>query len=163
MKPEEKRIDDAICGMIAKVDLRAAEALGIPLKANGHAEPNGHLAPRSYPQDDNSESPPECAATKERERPRIRVNGRELQEVTTDALQALRSAGVPLYFRSGKLVRISPDEKGTPVIAPVGENELRGEMARSAVYIKVSARNENGQTTYTETEVSPPLDYVRDI
>ncbi len=163
MKPEEKRIDDAIRGMIAQVDPRAAAALGIPLKANGHADPNGHLAPRSYPQNDDSESPPDCATATERERPRIRVNGRELQEVTTDALQALRSAGSPLYFRSGKLVRISPDEKGTPVIAPVGESELRGEMARSAVYMKVSAHEKDGQTIYIETEVSPPIDYVRDI
>jgi hypothetical protein len=68
-----------------------------------------------------------------------------------------------LYLRSGKLVRISTDEKGTPIIASVGENELRGEMARSAVYVKVSAHEKNGQTNYTETEVSPPLDYVRDI
>jgi hypothetical protein len=159
MKVEDKCIDDSICRMIKKADAAVAATLGIQSQANICPRTNGHAA---VPTDDPDErqAPPESAATQDDRRRRIQVNNRPLHEVTIDALKALRSAGTTLYFRSGELVRVSCDETGKPGIFIIDEDELRGELARSAVYFRSKYSKSQG---YTETEGSPPMDVVRDI
>lgn len=90
--------------------------------------------------------------------PEIWVGARQLPTITADALVALRAANVPpeLFVRSGRMVAVVRDERDRHVIAELSEAALRGRMARSGFYFKLSKNQER-------IECAPPLDVVRDI
>jgi hypothetical protein len=64
-------------------------------------------------------------------RPVIVYNNRQLDEVTREALDALRVTNSPpeLFVRSGQIVRVRADEEDRPIIGIVGEPELRSRLA----------------------------------
>jgi hypothetical protein len=64
-------------------------------------------------------------------RPVIVYNDRQLDEVTREALDALRASNSPpeLFVRSGQIVRVRADEESRPIIDIVGEPELRARLA----------------------------------
>lgn len=100
--------------------------------------------------------------TKENGLPGIAINGRHLRDISTDALTALENAnaaGAYLFVRSGSLARIAADEHGAPKVEVLGESEMRGRMARTANFHKVS--EVKGESIFTP--YSPPLDVVRDV
>jgi hypothetical protein len=90
--------------------------------------------------------------------PEIWVGARQLPAITAEALAALQAANVPpeLFVRSGRMVAVIRDERDRHVIADVSEAGLRGRMARSGFYYKLSKNEER-------IECAPPLDVVRDI
>jgi len=63
--------------------------------------------------------------------PTIRVNDRQLRDVTEDALKALNDANNPpaLFVRTGHLVRIRSDEAGRAAIQVVTNEHLRARLA----------------------------------
>ena len=93
--------------------------------------------------------------------PEIRVNGRELRDVSAEALEAVNSANDPvkLFARAGAVVRVDHAEDGRPMIVPVADVHFRGEMTRAADFYKVSKRGAD----FIRTAVSPPMDAARDI
>lgn len=90
--------------------------------------------------------------------PGIWVGARQLPAITADALAALHAANAPpqLFVRSGRMVAVIRDERDRHVIADVSEAALRGRLARSGFYYKLSKDGER-------IECAPPLDVVRDI
>ena len=88
----------------------------------------------------------------------VRVGGRPLGDMTTDAVEALRAANDPptIYARSGELVRVVLDEQGAPHVQRMSEAAVRGALARAA---KWTARSKEGR----ERKVTPPLEVVRDL
>jgi hypothetical protein len=91
----------------------------------------------------------------------IRVNGRELRDVSTEALEAVVSANDParLFSRAGSVVRVDKAEDGRPVIVAVTDVHIRGEMTRAANFHKLTKRAD----IFARASVSPPLDAARDI
>lgn len=55
--------------------------------------------------------------------PEIRVNGRELRDVSAEALEAVNAANDPqrLFARTGAVVRVDRGEDGRPIIVAVTE------------------------------------------
>ena len=90
--------------------------------------------------------------------PEIWVGARQLPAITAEALAAIQQANAPpeLFVRSGRMVAVIRDERDRHVIAEVSEAALRGRMARSGFYYKLSKDGER-------IECAPPLDVVRDI
>src|SRR5262249_1458854 len=67
--------------------------------------------------------------------PPIQGNKRQLREVTDDALRALLARNTPpaLFQRGGLLTRLRVrEDTGTPYLEALGENGLRGVLARVA-------------------------------
>jgi hypothetical protein len=93
--------------------------------------------------------------------PEIRVNGRELRDVSAEALEAVNAANDPakLFARAGVVVRVDRAEDGRPMIVPVTDVHFRGEMTRAANFYKLS--KSGGELA--RTAVSPPMDAARDI
>jgi hypothetical protein len=94
--------------------------------------------------------------------PEIRVNGRQLDEVSDDALEALRLRNEPprLFQRGGALVRLRSDEATeAPALEILGVDALRGELARAATWYEARG-GKNGQA---HVGVAPPVDVVRDL
>jgi putative DNA primase/helicase len=90
--------------------------------------------------------------------PSICCNGRQLRDISAEALGALQQANDPpvLFARSGSMVAVIEDEKKRRVISNVTESALRGRLARAANFFKTDAKG-------YEYECSPPIDTVRDI
>jgi len=90
----------------------------------------------------------------------IQVNDRYLQEVSSDALAALRAHNEPpaLFVRAGHLVRIAFKDRF--IIEPINESSLRGAMARAAGFANVTTNKEGNQAI---RKVNPPLDVARDV
>lgn len=90
--------------------------------------------------------------------PRICANGRQLRDISNDALRALQAANDPLvlFARSGMLVAVIRDERHRQVIAEVGLDALCGRLARCADYFKVSAGGD-------EYDCPRPPNVVKDI
>jgi hypothetical protein len=76
-------------------------------------------------------APPNGGGGTDGGRPIIVYNNRQLDEVTHEALDALRVSNVPpeLFVRSGQIVRVRADEANRPIIGIVGEPELRSRLA----------------------------------
>ncbi|MGI6079051.1 MAG: hypothetical protein ACOYCB_13020 [Fastidiosipilaceae bacterium] len=99
----------------------------------------------------------------------IIVNNRSLSDISVDALAALDAKNNPpfLFNRSGEpvtVVTIREKDKlnrtiERPVTRNLSESALRGYMARSADYVRVS----KSDTVTVYNPCSPPLDVVRDI
>ncbi len=91
------------------------------------------------------------------EGPIIHSDQGQLWQVSDAAIEAVVAGNTPphLYQRSGCLVRVKKDERGPSFIEVVGENALRGILARSATWVKgVEER---------VTDARPGLDVVRDV
>ena len=90
--------------------------------------------------------------------PEIWVGARQLPEITGEALAALQAANHPpeLFARSGHMVAVVRDERNRHLIAEVSESALRGRMARSGFYYKLSKDGDR-------IECAPPLDVVKDL
>ena len=93
--------------------------------------------------------------------PDIRINGRELRDVSAEGIEAIVAANNPprLFSRAGSVVRVDEAEEGRPIIVGVTDVHLRGEMTRAANFHKLTKRAEGS----IRTSVSPPLDAARDI
>lgn len=94
--------------------------------------------------------------------PEIVVTDRHLRDITTDALGALYKANKPerIFRRSSALTRITLDEKERPFTETLSESALRGHLARSCNFVRIT-KDEEGEEQMRP--VSPPLDVVRDI
>lgn len=90
--------------------------------------------------------------------PKIIINGRQLRDVSADALRALEAANTPpmVFVRSGELVRITVDEQGKARIERLNEFSLRGILARAADFVRAGEKGD-------AVSVPPPLDVVRDL
>jgi len=90
--------------------------------------------------------------------PRICSNGRQLRDISDEALKALQAANNPpvLFARSGQMVAVVKDEKQRLVIAEVNADALCGHLTRSANYFRVTAKLE-------EVGCPPPTVVVKDI
>jgi hypothetical protein len=91
--------------------------------------------------------------------PEIVVTDRHLRDITADALAALYKANKPerIFRRSSALTRISLDEKVRPFTESLSESALRGYLARSCNFVRISAKDGD------KLAVTPPLDVVRDM
>jgi hypothetical protein len=94
--------------------------------------------------------------------PVIIVNNRDLRDIVSGTLEALRQANDPpsLFVRSGRIVTVSQDEHGRSSIVEVSESSLRGRMARVADYRRTVPDKDGGTRL---VPVNPPLDAVRDV
>jgi hypothetical protein len=93
--------------------------------------------------------------------PDIRINGRELRDISAEGIEAIVAANNPplLFSRAGSVVRVDQAEEGRPLIVGVTDVRLRGEMTRSANFHKITKRAD----AMVRTSASPPLDAARDI
>jgi putative DNA primase/helicase len=91
-------------------------------------------------------------------RPRIIVTNRQLRSKTGEALDALRRANCPptVFRRIGTLTRVRRNEQSNPILEPLSEGALRGLLARTADWHRVTI-------TGNLAAVSPPIDVVQDI
>jgi hypothetical protein len=93
--------------------------------------------------------------------PHIRCNGRQLRDITAEALAALQEANDPpkLFSRGSKIVAIAQNENGRQQINEVGVDGLRGRLTRTADY----NRSLKIKGEHVEIDCAPPLDVVKDI
>jgi hypothetical protein len=97
---------------------------------------------------------------------RIRINDRQLPDITKDALLAiaglhLETPTQPLiYVRSGALQRIMIDEEGHHVLELLTESPLRGILARAAEWYSEHASKDGA---IREDDEFPPIEVIRDI
>jgi Bifunctional DNA primase/polymerase, N-terminal len=116
-----------------------------------------HIGGRREPEPEPGSADPETGEVPE-ELLQIICNGRQLRDVTDDALAALLARNKPpLIFQRGKeMVRVVRSAEHRPVIQPLQESALRGELARSADWATVSQK---GKVSFCP----PTLDVVRDL
>jgi len=90
--------------------------------------------------------------------PEIIVTDRHLRYQTADALAALYKSNNPerIFRRSAMLTRVSLDEQGSPFTEKLDEAPLRGELARSCNFVRITSKND-------KAAVAPPLYVVRDV
>lgn len=88
---------------------------------------------------------------------RIVANNRQLHEITNDAIAALIESNIPptTFVRGGELVRVVIDERGIPKIQATSPASVRGIVARSASWVRV--------TKDGTTEIAPPKEVVEDL
>jgi hypothetical protein len=89
--------------------------------------------------------------------PAIQISGRHMREITSDAVEALKSANSKnpvLFSRGTSLVRLRTGNAGTSAEA-LGQASLRGVLDRSADFVKF--------TKDGDTPARPPNDVVADI
>lgn len=91
-------------------------------------------------------------------KPSIIHNGRQLDDVLAEAIDALDRANTPprLFVRAGSLVRLRADESGRPVIDLMRNEHVRIHLAEAATWWRV---NQDGDHTAT----SPPLDVATSV
>ena len=89
---------------------------------------------------------------------RICCNGRQLRDISADALRALQAANNPpkLFARGGAMVAVLHNENHRQVIAGVGNDALCSRLARCADYFSKSAKGD-------EYDCPPPSSVVKDI
>lgn len=89
--------------------------------------------------------------------PEIILSGRPLQDKTTDAMATVIASNVPprIFRHGGGLARVEKTETAQPVIKPLGENAVRGELARAAFWVTIDRQG--------TVPTTPPLDVVRDF
>ena len=89
--------------------------------------------------------------------PTIDTSDRPMRTISSEALRAIHATNEPpnLFSRSGEMVHISADEKGSVSLRSVSESRLRGHMTRSADYV-ISVKG-------SQRHVPPPIEIVRDI
>jgi hypothetical protein len=88
----------------------------------------------------------------------ICVSGRQMRDVTADALRALSDGNKPptIFLRSVQAVRLRSDDAGRYVVVEVNLDYLRSRMERTANYYALSKEGE-------KFTVPPPLEVVKDV
>lgn len=124
---------------------------GGELRSSGQGQRNGAGPAKEEPAESTGVDLPEIVS-----------NGRPLQDMTADALDALTAANHPasIFQRGRELVRVVRNAEQRPLIQPMDHHALRGEAARSAIYVRAMP-GKNGTTNYVKTP--PPMDVVHDI
>jgi hypothetical protein len=91
-------------------------------------------------------------------RPAIVHNGRQLDEVTADAIGAIHAANTPpvVFVRSGALTRVREDEGQRPVVETLRTDSARLTLARAATWWRA---NKDGGLTAT----APPVDVAASV
>jgi hypothetical protein len=94
--------------------------------------------------------------------PKIKVNNRQLRDITCEALKALQDTNNPpqLFVRDRRMVTTIRNDAGRIVICNVDENMLKARLTRSANFFKVYKRP-NGPKLWIDC--LPSLDAVKDI
>ena len=94
-------------------------------------------------------------------RPKIRVNGRFLREVTDDTLEAIRIANDPaeIFIRSGALVRVVEDENSTPIIQNMSMDHVKERADHVADFVRVAKQGSD----WAETKVNPPEVAIKNL
>ncbi len=89
--------------------------------------------------------------------PQIVVSHRQLRNITTDALAALKTANDPpyIFMRCGEISHVVRDEKERPSIIAASDGWLRGALSRTANWMRV----DHGKLKGT----FPPPEVVRDL
>jgi hypothetical protein len=164
MTPDKRSLTRAVQELVISGEL--------PVPGRQRSRPTNDLTVLPPPNGDTGPAVEECfAEARERMRsgngthssesqlPFINVGNRQLREISTECLNALRGANNPpkLFVRSGRMVWVIRDEKSRYVISDVTESVLRGRMARSADYFRPARKAD------AWVQVPPPLDVVRDI
>lgn len=90
-------------------------------------------------------------------KPIISITDRFLDSISNSAIKALENSNNPpfIFIRAGSLARVSLDEKRSPKIQMLNETQLRGVLARNALFMR---ETENGPKP-----TSPPKDVAKDI
>lgn len=110
----------------------------------------------AYMGDDNGPTRPHLRAIGPNDpgpqRPEIIHNGRQLGDITRQALTALEQANTPptLFVRSGQPARIRTDETGRPIVEPLRTDTMRHHLAKAADWYRA--------TKDAITATPPPLD-----
>ena len=100
---------------------------------------------------------PQLAIVPQYELPEIRVNNRQLRDLSQDCLQAIARSNVPpyLFARAREPVYVVADENGRMKIAPISASFLCGQLTRAADFFRISDDN--------KTKVNPPMPAVLDL
>lgn len=86
------------------------------------------------------------------------MSGRQLRDITADALHALKMANDPpfIFMRSGELCHVVSDEAARPSVEPANDSWIRGTLARTADWMRRTP-------TGNRHAAFPPNEVVRDI
>ena len=87
--------------------------------------------------------------------PGVLVSNRPWRELSADAIAHLVSTRTPIYVRHGQLVRIQRKEDDTPCIEALTETTLKGMLARTMNFVKVTVKG--------HMHCPPPDAMVKDI
>lgn len=118
-------------------------------------------------------------------RPEIKINNRELPEITTEAISVLQKYNTPdptIFVRSRQMIRVSLDERDHPVLETMSEAAIRGLLARVARWVIVKpakkpkptkkpkladdskmATEDQQKISFESFPTEPPLIVVRDL
>jgi hypothetical protein len=155
-KTKARRVDPSRNGLALASRCRGT-LVGTQVDGAGLLNANGELPPGGPPSDGDGAGPPApCSG------PEIQVNDRQLCELTDEAMRAVLAANNPpqLFQRGGLLARLRIDpDTAAPSLETMAEAALRGHLARVARYVTVHGSGD----TVTVTNVSPPMDVVRDL
>ncbi len=90
--------------------------------------------------------------------PEIIVSSRQLRNITTDAIAALKLANDPpfIFIRSGEICHVVRDESERPSVVTATEGWIRGVLSRSANWMRVTGGGKMSGTF-------PPPEIVRDL
>ena len=150
-------------GAIGEGDVRAqlnaaGEAAGLGLGELTATLDSGLRAGMAEPRGIPEQTVKAAQASSSTGRPTVPIGHRPLEDMTADALAALKKANEPArtFVREGRLTRVVRDEQGRAVVEPMGEDALRGTLARSATF---GRPNKDGELK----AVAPPLEVVRDV
>lgn len=99
--------------------------------------------------------------------PFVKINNRQLRDITSDALEALIAKNDPprIFVRDGFWTRMEWDETGIPVIRPLTSKSLRHRLARIADWVQISRSQDQETLEWTEKRVNkpPPPEVVDDL
>jgi hypothetical protein len=87
--------------------------------------------------------------------PGVLVSNRPWRELSADAITHLINTRTPIYVRHGQLVRIQRKEKGEPFIEALTETTLKGIVARTMNFVRVTVKG--------AVHCSPPNAMIKDI
>lgn len=90
--------------------------------------------------------------------PNILISSRQLRDITTDGIDALKKANDPpfIFRRAGEICHVVKDEAGRPSVEQASAAWIRGSMSRTANWL---SRNSFGELKGT----FPPPEVVADI
>ncbi len=90
---------------------------------------------------------------------KINITSFRLREINELSLLALQRDNDPpkIFIRSGGLVRVIQDEKGTPSIQICDPDILKHNLERAADFVKLRG------TDASEKPISPPMEVIKDI
>ena len=133
----------------AKIEEEKAKFQGQPRDRGDSGQ-----SPKSSPGDAGGDS----SQSSKSSQPAIFVTNEFLDKLSDKAMEALIATNDPpyLFARSNTIVKVETDEKGRPHIINLNDHQLRGYLARSVGFIKITSEGEIQKT-------SPPMDVVRDI